>query len=189
MRCVFLGDAHLEGLALILVVSEEIGESTISRGDRHRFSAREGSRPRTSRSLPHIQLDQWPPEELILKLTNLSLQLEGVNAQESRMASVATKALYLPIGLARGPAEAFVDENEFCYLHPPPAGSIHLTLPNPQRQMAIDLNWAELHPGVTAGVVPPTLVMVYAPRNEHELAIVLELVNTSYGFAKVSEES
>jgi hypothetical protein len=99
------------------------------------------------------------------------------------MAYPDTCALYLPDGIAHGPAEAFIDDHEFCHLHPLPEGSLHLTLADPLRMEAVRQGWAELHPCGQAGFLPNTLVMVYAPRNQHELAVVLELVNTSHRFA------
>lgn len=39
------------------------------------------------------------------------------------------------------------------------------------------------HPLVGSGQLPPTVVMVYAPRDEDELEIVLGLVMRSYQFA------
>jgi hypothetical protein len=43
--------------------------------------------------------------------------------------------------------------------------------------------WAEEHPAAVAGIVPRTLVLVYAPRNEMELEITMRLVEASRKFA------
>lgn len=99
------------------------------------------------------------------------------------MSSPETRALCLPDRLAHGPAEAFIDDHEFCHLHPAPHGGLHLTLPNPLRAAVIEAGWAEEHPAVRVGVLPPTLVMVYAPRDEGELKMVVSLVGASRQFA------
>jgi hypothetical protein len=99
------------------------------------------------------------------------------------MAAPETRALALPDEHARGPAEAFIDDHEFCHLHAAPEGSIHLALPAIVRLNVIESGWSELHPSVQAGFLPPTLVMVYAPRDEEELAVVVGLVTASYYFA------
>ena len=143
-----------------------------------------GPRPRTQPALPHTQLDQWPPEEIAAELIELSLSLPEVRSKQSRMASPKSHALWLPDRCACGPASAFIDAHEFCHLHPLPEGSIHLTLPNPLRDQMVRLGWAEQHPLVRAGIMPETLVMVYAPRDRKELAISLNLVWSSYQFAK-----
>jgi hypothetical protein len=145
---------------------------------------RGGSRPRTPPVLPHLQLDQWPPPAIVQTLMDWSLAIENVRSQQSRMACPGSLALCLPDHLARGPEEAFIDGHEFCHLHPPPDGSIHLTLPNPLRDSAIRLGWAEPHPVTQAGAMPKTLVMVYAPRDDEELAVVQQLIRSSCRFAR-----
>jgi hypothetical protein len=146
--------------------------------------ARVGSRPRTPPVFPHLQLDQWPPPEIAQTLVESSLALENVRSKESRMATPQSLALWLPDRFAGGPGDAFIDGHEFCHLHPLPHGSIHLTLPNPLRDQAISLGWAEPHPITRAGVMPKTLVMVYAPRDSQELAVVLYLIWSSCRFAR-----
>jgi hypothetical protein len=143
-----------------------------------------GPRPRTCPGLPHLQLDQWPPAEIVEELIGRSLNFPEVRSKQSRMASPRSLALCLPDECAAGPPEAFIDDHEFCHLHPLPEGSIHLTLPKALREWAVRLGWAEQHPVSRAGVMPETLVMVYAPRNTKELGIVLKLIWSSYQFAK-----
>jgi len=143
-----------------------------------------GPRPRTCPALPHIQLDQWPPEEIAAELIELSLSLPDVRSKQSRMASPNSRALCLPDRCAGGPASAFIDDHEFCHIHPLPEGSIHLTLPNPLRDRMMQLGWVEQHPLVRFGVMPETLVMVYAPRDREELAISLNLIRSSCQFAR-----
>jgi hypothetical protein len=146
--------------------------------------ARLGPRPRTRRTLPHRQLDQWPAVALIHMIGEWSLRLPHVRSKESRLASPETLALWLPDDIAFGPREAFIDGHEFCHLHPSPEGSLHLTLPQAMRGQAIALGWAERHPSVEAGIMPETLVMVYGPRNEDEVRCVLRLVIASHQFAR-----
>ena len=147
---------------------------------------RGGTRPRTPSVLPHLQLDQWPPPEIVQTLMESSLSLENVRSKQSRMACPQSLALWLPDRYAGGPAEAFIDGHEFCHLHPLPQGSIHLTLPNPLRDHAIGLGWAEPHPITRAGIMPKTLVLVYAPRDSQELTVIQQLVWSSCRFARGS---
>jgi len=146
--------------------------------------ARAGPRPRTRMALPHVQLDQWPPAEIAQQLSELALSIPGVLARQSRMAFPSSLALCLKDDFAQGPPEAFIDNHEFCLLHSLPQGSIHLTLPREVRDMAVQRGWAEQHPGVRAGIMPQTLVMLYAPRDIGELSIAYRLVGASSWFAK-----
>jgi Luciferase len=143
---------------------------------------RSGPPPHSSRTLPCRQLDQWPPAEIHRRLVEECLRLPNVRCRQSRMAPPDAQALFVPDHLAGGPREAYIDQHEFCHLHPPPDGTIHLTLPHPFHQSIVDLGWAECHPLSRNGVLP-RLVTVYSPRDMEELEVVLELVVHSLSFA------
>lgn len=93
------------------------------------------------------------------------------------------RALWLRDGVPAGPREAFMIEREFAHLHPGRDQSLHASLPPDIAQAAIDAGWAELHPVAMSGLIPPTTVMLYAPRNDDELEVVYNLVLASYRFA------
>jgi len=145
---------------------------------------RRGPRPTTRLWLPHIQLDQWPPPELVEQLFAEAKRLPHVGVRQSRMASPETPALCLQDRFAGGPNEAFIDGPEFCHLHPPPEGGAHLTLPPAIGSEVAGLGWVEKHP--LAPSIPrwKCLVLVYAPRDETELKIVMDLLETSWAFAR-----
>ncbi len=143
-----------------------------------------GPRPQTRAALPHLQLDQWPPADIAEELIGRALALPYVRPKQSRMASPQSLALSLPDEVAAGPAEAFIDDHEFCHLHPLPEGSIHLTLPPDVREAAVRVGWAEPHPISRMGVLSQAIVLVYAPRSPRELVIVLKLVSSSYRYAR-----
>lgn len=145
--------------------------------------ARLGVRPRMPQALPHRQLNQLPPAEIMEELVERSLEIPHVGSKQSRMASPRSHALYLNDKFAVGPPEAFIDEHEFCHLHPLPEGGIHLTLPRVLREEVVRLGWGERHPVAEAGILT-TLVTVYAPRDRQELAAVLHLIVQSCEFAQ-----
>lgn len=145
---------------------------------------RPGPRPRMSDMLPHIQLDQWPPGVLVSRMVAQAAQLPEVTLRESRMAAPGSLAVALADEFALGPAAAFIDLSEFCYLHAAPHGGMHLTLPPQAGALVSDHCWGELHPAARAGLVSPCLMAVYAPRNEREAAVALALLNVSWRFAR-----
>jgi hypothetical protein len=160
---------------------------TVSRESEQRLGCmthRPGPRPATTRVIPHRQLNQWPPTAIFERLLQDCLGLDEIREWESRMASPDTHALCIRAELAEGPAEAFIDDHEFCHIHPLPDGSLHLTLPSGLREEAIELDWAEPHLLAHTRAVPRTLVMVYAPRDDQELAMVLFLIAASARYAK-----
>ena len=75
-------------------------------------------------------------------------------------------------------------EREFAHLHPPPDQSLHMMLPPVLAVEAIDAGWAEQHPVARRGLIPANAVMVYAPRDDAERAVVEQLVRASHAFAR-----
>ena len=145
---------------------------------------RSGTRPRTHKGLPHQQLDQQPPDEAPrARLADRLLALAGVSEAPSGISVPGARALILR-DASTGPPGAFMVGGEFAHLHPPPDQSLHITLPEPRARAAIQAGWAEFHPVVEQGRWPPTLVMVYAPRDDAELEVVYGLVWESYQFAR-----
>jgi hypothetical protein len=115
-------------------------------------------------------------------LVQLSLNLPRVQARQSRVAAPDSIALVVDDAVAAGAAEAFIDGHEFCHLHPHPEGSVHLILPPSMVEAVVALGWAERHPAHKLGIMA-TLVMVYAPRDECELNVVLTLIECARQFA------
>jgi hypothetical protein len=146
--------------------------------------AREGPRPRMPEVLPHVQLDQWPPPLCVTGLVSRAATLGDVIVRQSRMASVETAALAIADKNALGPDEAFIDRPEFCHLHAPPPGGIHLTLPPGVIELLVSLGWGERHPVARTGAISPSLVALYAPRDERETAAAFALVQLSWRFAR-----
>src|SRR5687767_3591544 len=112
----------------------------------HSLPGRFGPRPRTSAGVPFRQIDQFPPAEAHQRLFELALGMPGVRSRQSRVAPPQSCALYLPGPAPAGPPDAFTDDREFCHLHAPPEGSVHLTLPPAAVESIVALGWAERHP-------------------------------------------
>ena len=152
--------------------------------------SRPGPRPSTTPSNPHTQLDQQPSDDqprqrLIGQLTDLP----GVAWVGSMISVPGAQALTLPRDLAQGPSDAFMIDTEFAHLHPVPDYSLHLVLPPAAAEAAIEAGWAEQHPIARLGIISPGAVMVYAPRDAHEVDIAAGLVRASYAYATGSELS
>jgi Family of unknown function (DUF5519) len=71
---------------------------------------------------------------------------------------------------------------EACHAHPSD-GSLHLTLHPEDEAVVLKSGWGELHPlsrgGWLTRFVPQRFMMVYAPRDEEELELVLEIVRAA----------
>ena len=151
---------------------------------------RAGSRPRTSTQIPHSQLDQQPEDSRqVDAILAEALTWPFVVGQPSAISVEGARALTLDAGAAGGPAEAFMIGREFCHVHAQGDFSLHATLPLPLAAAAERADWAEPHFLVRTGQAPPTVVMLYAPRDDVERDVVLGLVHASYEFARTSAAS
>jgi hypothetical protein len=145
---------------------------------------RSGERPTTATTMPHQQLDQTSAPALQEELWRRMAALEGVTTGRSGVSLPESRAVHLHPELAGGPREAFLVGTEFAHLHGATDGSLHVALPPALATEAIAAGWAELHPMAALGVAPPTLVMVYGPRDEDELETIWRLVEASHAFAR-----
>ena len=147
--------------------------------------ARTGDRPRTTPTNPHTQLDQQPTDlRWVEELAERVFALPGVLEQPSGISVPGARALVLAPGEPTGPPEAFLIDREFAHLHPAPDHSLHAMLPAETVSEAVEAGWAEPHPVALRGLIPPTAVMLYAPRDEGELDVIESLVRASHGFAR-----
>lgn len=145
---------------------------------------RAGSRPRTTPTNPHTQLDQQPADPRIAdELAERVFALPGVMEEPSGISVPGARALVLAPGEPAGPREAFLIGREFAHLHPAPDHSAHAMLPLEVAREAVDAGWAEPHPVARMGLIPETAVMLYAPRDDEELAVIESLIGASRRFA------
>ncbi|MEU0382845.1 luciferase domain-containing protein [Streptomyces chartreusis] len=144
---------------------------------------RPGERPETGRTV-HAQLSQTGPMELHQELWRRMTKLDGVVVGRSHVSLPRSRALHLAPALAEGPDSAFFAGTEFAHLHSVDDSSLHAMLPFACAADAIEAGWAESHPLVRRGLLPHSALMVYGPRDSHELDIVWQLVQQSYAFAR-----
>jgi hypothetical protein len=148
---------------------------------------RAGDRPRTTPTNPHTQLDQQPIDVgWVEELARRVFALPGVVEEPSRISVPGARALVLAPDEANGPPEAFLIDREFAHLHPAPDHSLHAMLPTETVTEAVAAGWAEPHPVALRGLIPPTAVMLYAPRDEAELEVIEGLVRASHAFARAA---
>jgi luciferase-like monooxygenase len=146
-----------------------------------------GDRPKTTPTNPHTQLDQQPSDlRWVDELASRVFSLPGVVEEPSRISVPGARALVLTPGEPTCPPEAFLIDREFAHLHPAPDHSLHAMLPTETVTGAVAAGWAEPHPVALRGLIPPTAVMLYAPRDESELAVIEGLVRASHAFARAA---
>jgi hypothetical protein len=144
---------------------------------------RGGARPETTSTNPHQQQSQNPPPEIYELLLSKAFDFPHVERRPSAISVPGAQGLWLAEAVAGGPAEAFLIGREFAHVHPPYDGSMHMMLPPAAVAELLEKGWGEPHPMVRRGLIPPTAVMVYAPRDAAEVATVLEVIAAAYRFA------
>lgn len=147
---------------------------------------REGVRPTTTPSNPHIQLNQQPVDRKIIdELMNWAFtDLSNISKEPSRISLPGAQAMCLSEDKMCSHCNAFIVGNEFAHFHPAPDGSMHLGLPVEDARYVIEKGWGELHPVAKMGYLPTNFIMLYAPRNEEEILIAQKIIYRSYQFAR-----
>jgi phospholipase/carboxylesterase len=133
--------------------------------------------------MPHQQLTQTAPVELQEALFERAAALPAVIVGRSHVSVPGARAFHLQPSDA-GREEAFMTGGEFAHLHPHSDGSLHLILPEPEARAVIDRGWGEFHPLVLQGIMQPTNLMVYGPRDPAELETVWQILKASYNNAR-----
>jgi hypothetical protein len=146
---------------------------------------RQGHAPRMTPSNPQEQLEQFPSDwGLIEQLAAYAFELDSVVERPTQIAPPGSRALTLSDHDATPDRHAFMVDLEFAHIHNPPIGSMHLTLPQALRDVAIERGWALRHPLAVRGIVSPDVVFVFAPRDAAELAAAKLLLQASHAYAR-----
>lgn len=145
---------------------------------------RAGQRPRTTPHAPHSQIDQLAPltarRALSSALISEIAALPNVRRGGSRRAPPGTVGFHLDRAHAKDCERAFLLGEEFAHVHVEDDGSLHAIISEPLRTEAIARGWAEPHPFAGQPTVSPDTVMLYAPRDDGEVAIIAALVRASW---------
>lgn len=147
------------------------------------LSPRRGERPRTTTEGAHAQLSDRSSPELWGRLVARVFALPRVSEVHSQVSPASSRAVMLDdLRTARHPSTSLssADPLEPVHVHGVVDTSVHLCLPTEVVGQVIDAGWGELHPYGDHG----TEMMVYGPRDEAELEVVLSLVEASIAFAR-----
>jgi Luciferase len=144
---------------------------------------RAGAKPRTTSTNPHQQQSQNPTPEVYELLLRKACDFPHVERRPSAISVPCAQALWLSEEVTSARLEAFLIGREFAHVHPPYDGSMHMMLPPEAVDEVLAKGWVEPHPLARRGLIPPTAVMVYAPRDAVEVEAILQVIGVSYRFA------
>jgi len=143
---------------------------------------RRGKRPITIRGPLHVQCDDHGDDRALRRLVEQVVAWPEIQASPLPVGSVDLISLKIAEEAATDDPSAFITGREFGrVLFGAP--TIYLTLPLSCAHWAIVRGWAEPHFSGRYGLVPPGVMVVYTPRDEHEVAVCRSLFWISYNFA------
>jgi len=144
------------------------------------FPTREPPRPKTTNGVPHVQINVQAIPELSEKMLRQVAEFPGVVLGATRVSLPGAVGFQLMSDVSIAQPQAIVGSREFAHLHPD--GSLHASLHPDTARAAIDAGWAVAHPWADQRAGWEGFVMIYTPRTEAELDVVLQLVRGSYTF-------
>ncbi|KAL1979823.1 hypothetical protein VTN96DRAFT_5083 [Rasamsonia emersonii] len=162
---------------------------------------REGPRPRLgSHPLPQRQLDQLARGKIHQKLIQSFAKLVDDNPSliqfKPSVHEGHTESIFLADGVPASPiAEMML--REISHVHSTGDHSVHVVLAPQDCKKIIQSGWGQRHPldGVKwptklifGWSLPKEYILVYAPRTEEEVCLVMEIVRASVGFMSGSRD-
>lgn len=143
---------------------------------------RTGERPDTHYDIPHQQRSEIPDRALYDRMKTRFLDLGDAVIGASLISVPGAAALFLP---EQSPCncDAFMKGREFAHIHPPYDGSFHMNLSEADCEEVIARGWGELHPLAAAGKIPKNCVMIYAPRDDEDIEVILRIAEASQRYA------
>ena len=144
--------------------------------------ARVGPPPTLSTTGPQRQLDQQAPRQMWERLARAVFDLPGVEEGVSQVSPPSSRAVFVvdrPGELAPERSLAPGRRLEPVHLHGADDTSLHLVLPAARGDELVALGWAVPHQFGDFG----TEFLVFGPRDDAELDVVLGLVRESLAFA------
>ncbi|MBW1294783.1 luciferase family protein [Aquimarina litoralis] len=145
---------------------------------------RDGVRPKTTDTNPHMQLSQQPEDlSFVKELKDWAFTLNHIEQKPSAISVPGSIAMYMKEDHKCKNCNAFMVGSEFAHFHPHPDYSMHLGVSEKDAELIIINGWGEWHPLIKRGYLPPNIIMMYAPRNQNELEVAKFIVKRSYDFA------
>ncbi|ERT02878.1 uncharacterized protein SPSK_09483 [Sporothrix schenckii 1099-18] len=141
---------------------------------------RPGPRPQVAGLAPQRQLDQQASTACY---SQLRAAVEALTRKHPDTLSIATSCIEKHgFGLfARHPVNVW-GQGEIFHIHDSEK-SMHMSLHPDDIKEVLDKGWGQRHPLAFSGWVkaplPPTFVMIYAPRDESDLAIIVRIVEAA----------
>ncbi len=146
---------------------------------------RVGPVPKTTNSVPHIQLDVERNPALAQSLLQRAAKIPGVIIRDTVISLPGAKGFWLDKGVSVANPQVIVGGREFAHMHPD--GSLHASLEPSLAKQVVQAGWATFHPWSKKNKGWEGFVMIFTPTSEEELDVVYDLVVSSYEYVTGTE--
>lgn len=146
--------------------------------------ARSGPRPAVYKGLPQHQTEQHPDRKNWAHARSMVDTWANAVIAPSRRAAPGTMGLFVDDEKTPNDDERFLIGREFAHHHPDTDGGLHMVLPDAWVDAVLKQEWGEPHLLAGKPTVSRLTVLIYAPRDDAELAVVKTLIGVSQEFAE-----
>jgi hypothetical protein len=143
---------------------------------------RKGKRPVTICGPLHLQCSNHGDDRLLRHLIEDMVAWPDIEPNSLPAASPDLVSIRVAAEVPNDDLSVFIAGREFGRVHFGPP-TIYLALPLSCAHWTIVRGWAEPHYSSSFGLLPPSVMVVYTPRDEQELAVCRWLFRISYHFA------
>lgn len=159
-------------------------QDSVSALDVAQLSRRQGPAPHVYPGPPQHQLDQLPTDAQWQATRRDILGWRTATPRPSMRSVPGTIGLHLPEHRCQScDQDRFLIGSEFAHHHPSSDGGLHMVLPPDWHTAAIKNGWAIPHPLAGQPTVSPWTLLVYAPRDDAERKVVMQMVAVAERFA------
>ena len=151
------------------------------------MQSRAGERPEVSTDGPQSQLTQQSSPQMWGRLASRVFQLNLTIEGHSQVSPASSRAVFLAdMAQERSPETSLApgERLEPVHLHGVSDTSLHLCLPKARGEELTAHGWAEPHQYEDFG----TEFMIYGPRSDEELELVISIVRESLSFARGTQD-
>lgn len=156
--------------------------------DKIELPYREGKAPHIGQQPPQLQYSDFGPEEIRLALKTWAFsRFPNVREHDTLISVPTSRALWLEERVSAAHNDAFMPpkgSREFSHLHKD--GSFHTVVDVGVENEIIEKKWGVRHMYYDRGVKE---MLVYAPRNKHEMQVAKEILIASYRYASGDQKT
>ncbi len=167
-------------LTSVLALAFLLATLTTAAAQDFRLPERKTPVPETTNGVPHVQIGVEPDPVLSQKLLDRVAEFPGVTLGPTRVSLPGAVGFQLGDGMPLANPEVIVGGREFAHLHPD--GSLHASLDPRLAEEAVRTGWAISHPWAFQRENWDGFVMIYTPKTERELDVVVQLIEQSFTF-------